>query len=126
MPRQSLFDPIGAVENSIPTFKCAEICGHFSLPCVSSFNSLANARNEASSLELKMQIEEVLTRQHGPLISTADLARLLGRTEQGLRFTVRGDSELARKLREARVQIGRRVHYRTAQVAALLEQGARS
>ena len=72
-----------------------------------------------------MQIEEVLTRQHGPLISTAELARLLGRTEQGLRFTARGNSDLARKLRDARVQIGRRVHYRTTQIAALLENGAR-
>lgn len=71
-----------------------------------------------------MSIEEILTAKHGPLLSTGELARLLGRTEQGLRFTVRGDSELSRKLREARVQIGRRVHFRTVQVAALLEKGA--
>lgn len=42
-----------------------------------------------------MGIEDLLTRTHGPLLSTGDLARLLGRTEQGLRFTARGNSDLA-------------------------------
>jgi len=59
-----------------------------------------------------------------PLLSTSELARLLGRSEEGLRFTARQPSELGEKLRAARVRIGRRVHYRTAQIAELFETGA--
>ena len=71
-----------------------------------------------------MTIESTLLALYGPIVSTENLARLLGRSQDGLRFTARGNSELAEKLRAARVRIGRRVHYRTSQIAELLESGA--
>ncbi len=57
----------------------------------------------------------------GPLMSIGDLVEVLRRTPNGLRFTLRGDSEVATRLREARVKIGRRVLFDTLLVGAYIE-----
>jgi hypothetical protein len=73
-----------------------------------------------------VETASILLDRYGPLMSGEDLARLLGRSLEGMRFTARGSSELAQRLRAARVKIGRRVRYRTASVALLIDQGASS
>lgn len=67
---------------------------------------------------------EKLVEKHGVLINLQQLGGLLGRSPDGLRFTLRGSSELAQKLQAASVRIGRRRLFRTEQIARLIEEGA--
>lgn len=64
---------------------------------------------------------EVLLNRYGPLLSINDLASLLQRSREGLRLTLRGSSPLAQQLGTARVKIGRRVHFKTLAVAAVID-----
>lgn len=67
------------------------------------------------------QTTELLIEKYGPLLTLSELAEILDRSREGLRLTLRGDSELARKLGAARMKIGRRVHFKTAVVAAVID-----
>lgn len=67
------------------------------------------------------QTTELLIEKYGPLLTLSELAEILDRSREGLRLTLRGDSELARKLGTARMKIGRRVHFKTAVVAAVID-----
>lgn len=58
--------------------------------------------------------------KYPPLLTLKELAEILRRTPEGLRFTMRGDSELAQALRLARRKIGRRVLFRKVVVASVL------
>jgi hypothetical protein len=71
-----------------------------------------------------MTTEEVLLDRFGgsPLLSLIQLAEILHRSPEGLRMTLSGDSELARKLLPEKVKIGRRVYFRTAAVARLIDE----
>lgn len=68
-----------------------------------------------------MTTEQILIERFGPLLTTAQLAGLLHRSKDGLRLTLRGQSALATALIEARVRIGRRVHFRAGVVAKILD-----
>ena len=67
-------------------------------------------------------IQETMAQQYGPLLSTAQLAEILGRSEGGLRYTAHSRSPLGIALRDARVRIGRHVRYRTSDIARLLSR----
>lgn len=67
-----------------------------------------------------MQIEDVLTKQYGPLLSVAQLAKVLDRSAEGLRISLRTESDWSRPINEARLKIGRRVYFRTAEIALVL------
>lgn len=69
---------------------------------------------------------ERLIERHGPLMTIGAVAEILSRSPEGLRFTMRGVSPLARALRAARVKIGRRILFRTAAVAELIDRGTES
>lgn len=62
-----------------------------------------------------------LVEKYGPLLTLSELADVLDRSPDGLRITLRGRSELARQLEPARLKIGRRVHFRTTVVAAVID-----
>lgn len=64
-----------------------------------------------------MQIEEALTKQYGPLLSIAQLAKVLDRSAEGLRKSLQSDSEWSRNINAAKVKLGRRVYFRTADIA---------
>lgn len=68
-----------------------------------------------------MTTVEILVARFGPLLTRTQVAELLDRSAEGLRLTERGDSDLGRKLRAARVKIGRRVHFRVSSIALLLD-----
>lgn len=68
-----------------------------------------------------MTTVEILVARFGPLLTRPQVAEILDRSAEGLRLTERGDSELGRKLRAARVKIGRRVHFRVSSIALLLD-----
>lgn len=67
--------------------------------------------------------EEMLLNQfHSPLLSLEQLAQVLGRSPQGLRITLSGDNELARRLKPAKMRIGRRVLFRVAELARFIDE----
>jgi hypothetical protein len=67
-----------------------------------------------------MHIEEALTGQYGPLLSMAQLAKVLDRSAEGLRVSLRNDTEWAKQLNAAKMKLGRRVYFRTAEIAKFL------
>lgn len=69
-----------------------------------------------------MDLKSRLFDQYGPLLTYAQLAKILDRTTGGLKASLsRQNSESSRALRSARLRIGGRVYFRTEQVAALLD-----
>jgi hypothetical protein len=64
--------------------------------------------------------EETLTKQYGPLLSITQLAALLDRSPDGLRITLRSSGEWVSKINATRLRLGRRVYFRTAEVANVL------
>lgn len=67
-----------------------------------------------------MQIEEALTKQYGPLLSVAQLAKVLDRSAEGLRISLRTDSGWSKQINAAKLKLGRRVYFRTAEIASIL------
>ncbi|QOZ85213.1 MULTISPECIES: DNA-binding protein [Chromobacterium] len=67
-----------------------------------------------------MTIEDTLLHRFGPLLSLAQLAAILDRSPDGLRISLRTTNEWAQRINKARLKIGRRVYFRTSQVAEVL------
>lgn len=55
--------------------------------------------------------------KYGPLLSLVQLAEILHRTPDGLRMALRDDTAYAEQLNAAKVRIGRRLYFRTPEVA---------
>ena len=66
-----------------------------------------------------MTIEETLLQRYGPLLSISQLAVVLDRSPDGLRISLRTPNEWSTKLNTSRLKIGRRVYFRTSQVAEM-------
>lgn len=64
-----------------------------------------------------MTIEETLLQRFGPLLSIAQLATVLDRSPEGLQISLRTTNEWAQRINKARLKIGRRVYFRTSQIA---------
>ncbi len=67
-----------------------------------------------------MTTEEFLLDRFGPLMSIADVAEILGRSADGFRVALYSDGDVSRRLRPTMVRIGRRVYFRTLQLADAL------
>lgn len=67
-----------------------------------------------------MTIEETLTREYGPLLSVAQLAKVLDRSVEGLRICLRTESEWSKAVNATKLKLGRRVYFRTAEIAKVL------
>jgi hypothetical protein len=69
-----------------------------------------------------MNIEEILVNKHGCLLSIATLAQVLDRSPEGLRISLRSTntSEWAQRVNATRLRIGRRVYFRTSEIASIL------
>jgi hypothetical protein len=67
-----------------------------------------------------MTIEETLLREYGPLLSVVQLAKVLDRSVEGLRVSLRADTEWSRSINGARLNLGRRIYFRTAEIAKVL------
>jgi hypothetical protein len=67
-----------------------------------------------------MTIEESMIQQYGPLLNMTQLAAILDRTPEGLRITLRSSGEWVNRINSTRLQLGRRVYFRTSEIAALL------
>ena len=72
-------------------------------------------------------LEQKITSRYGILLSQTQLAELLGRTPGGLRYSLSYPSDQhTRDLKASGRKIGRRVYYPAAEVAQIIESGARS
>ena len=67
-----------------------------------------------------MTTEEFLLGRFGPLMSITDVAGILGRSADGFRVALYSDGDVSRRLRPTMVRIGRRVYFRTLQLADAL------
>jgi hypothetical protein len=67
-----------------------------------------------------MTMENTLLHRFGPLLSIAQLAAILDRSPDGLRIGLRTTNEWAQRISKARLKIGRRVYFRTSQIAEIL------
>lgn len=66
-------------------------------------------------------VREDFFKTHGPLLTTAQLAKILSRTEEGLRVSLHNHTEFSGQLRACRRHYGRRVYFVTEKIANLLE-----
>lgn len=74
-----------------------------------------------------MNTRTALFEQYGPLLTYVQLAKVLNRSAEGLKASMgkaRQHSEASRLLATARLRIGKRVYFRTEQIADLLEHDA--
>jgi len=58
--------------------------------------------------------------RYGPLLTLAQLAQMLNRSADGMRMALRESSPYAKQLNAAKVRIGRRIYFRTPDVAQIL------
>lgn len=63
-----------------------------------------------------MTTEQYLLDRFGPLMSLPDIAKILGRSVDGIRVSLYSDTETSRLLKPTMIRVGRRVYFRTAQV----------
>jgi hypothetical protein len=77
-------------------------------------------RTERNSETMTSIAEETLTKRYGPLLSMTQLAALLDRSPDGLRITLRSSGEWVSKINATRLRLGRRLYFRTAEVADVL------
>ncbi|PQZ85739.1 MULTISPECIES: plasmid-related protein [Pseudomonas] len=67
--------------------------------------------------------QDIKDKYHGaPLLSIEQLAEILLRSKDGLRLSLCGDNEVSRKFLPCKLKIGRRVYFRTSEVAKALDQ----
>lgn len=71
-----------------------------------------------------MTIEETLLKCYGPLLSINQLAEILDRSPEGLRISLRSSTPWAHRINGTRLKIGRRVYFRTSEIAELFGQDA--
>jgi len=67
-----------------------------------------------------MTAEETLIEQYGRLLSINQLPGILDRSPDGLRTTLRSSGEWVNKFNAARLRSGRRLFFRTVEVADVL------
>lgn len=70
-----------------------------------------------------MTTEEILLNQYrSPLLTLTQLAQILNRSPDGLRISLNNKSEVAQEFNAARVKIGRRVFFKTVQIAEIIDR----
>lgn len=65
-------------------------------------------------------IEDTLIETYGPLLSMAQLANVLKRSPEGLRIALRKPQAWTEQMNAAKLKIGRRIYFRTTEIAAVL------
>jgi hypothetical protein len=68
-----------------------------------------------------MFIEEALVKQYGLLLSLTELAKILDRSREGLRISLRSSDEWVKQINATRLRLGRRVYFRTSEIANVLD-----
>nr|WP_237174118.1 hypothetical protein [Paracandidimonas lactea] len=70
-----------------------------------------------------MNTFDMLKQQFGPLLTLQDLSSLLQRSPDGLRISLSSSREAwATQINSTKIRIGRRVYFRTAGIAELIDK----
>jgi hypothetical protein len=64
----------------------------------------------------------LLDRYKSPLLPLDAVAEILGRSSNGLRVSLSSNSEIACRLRSAKVKLGRWVYFRMSEIARLIDE----
>lgn len=72
-----------------------------------------------------MTMEKSLVDRFGPLMPLNGLASLLDRSPEAVRMFLRSNSELAQRINTAKLKVGRRLYFRTLEVAQFLSGDAK-
>jgi hypothetical protein len=64
----------------------------------------------------------LFNRYHSPLLSLEAVAEILGRSPNGLRVSLSANSEIAARLKAAKVKLGRRIYFRISEIARLIDE----
>ena len=67
-----------------------------------------------------MTMEENLVTRFGPLMPLAGLATVLDRSPEAVRMFLRSNSDLAQYINKTKLKVGRRLYFRTSEVAFVL------
>jgi hypothetical protein len=67
-----------------------------------------------------MTVEESLVNQYGSVLTLTDLAKILQRSPDGLRQTLRTSSPWVQQINAEKFYLGRRVYFRTSGIAKIL------
>jgi hypothetical protein len=65
-------------------------------------------------------MEQQLLDRYGPLLTLDQLAEVLHRSPKGLSFTLARPGTLSDQINGARIKLGRRVYFRTSEIASAL------
>ena len=68
-----------------------------------------------------MSTHEYLQGKYGPLMSLVALAEVLDRAPEGLRVALNSNSRISKAINETKKKIGRRVYFRTEQIAQIID-----
>ena len=60
---------------------------------------------------------------YGPLIPMDGLAKLFDRSKEGLRVSLSNDSEFSKAINKARTKYGRRVFFKSSEIAKIIDEG---
>ena len=72
-----------------------------------------------------MTIEDALVSKYGPLMSVVALSSLLDRSPESVRIFLRSNGESAQRINLAKVKVGRRLYFRTSEIALVLSGDAK-
>ena len=64
----------------------------------------------------------IISQFNTPLLSLKQVAQILDRSPQGLRITLSGDNEIARRLNPAKRRFGRRVLFAVVDLANFIDE----
>lgn len=68
--------------------------------------------------------EQILVQKYGPLLTLVQVGELLNRSADGLRMSLRGDSNFAKRMQSARRKIGRRLYFKAVDLAKIIDDEA--
>lgn len=71
-----------------------------------------------------MGTEEFLLEHYGALVTVKQLAAVLSRSAEGLRLSLRRESEWTRQINAARIRVGKRIYFRTVDIAKIIGKTA--
>ncbi|WP_342116517.1 DNA-binding protein [Pseudoduganella sp. OTU4001] len=67
-----------------------------------------------------MTVEEQLLHKFGPMLDVYQLSELLNKSPEAVRSSLRTNGSWANCFNDAKVRLGRRIYFRTSDVASLL------
>mgnify|MGYP003607208477 CR=1 FL=1 len=67
-------------------------------------------------------LEQQLLAEHGPIMNDESTAKLLDYTPGGLLNAIHGNTPLGKRLAKAKTKIGKRVLFRTSDLARMLSE----